>query len=320
MINDKLLSNLLGVQNRKPLDFGNGPVSGCVGLNGQLLSINSYHPQVGYITVTSFEQFPNEQFYNVPFVRKYREKLLESENYGYGFRVQGMENTYDKKIAFVESAWPLFTFRINDNIEIKSLFFVSKQYSVINQIEIRNMNNIETETIQYDFSGQLNINRASYAQLTEGGPIEIPSPHTVLQFKKNQISIQNFNLSSELLISLFIDNEQQVQFTPDSKPSTNGCVSYNQTGKLELNPQQHRIVFVCYHLLTSEKLTFSPLTGQIPEARGWISNDNNPLLFIIQRNVEYILSCCSIPIGDNDNSYCIVTDNQILPLGWNRDN
>lgn len=38
---------------------------------------------------------------------------------------------------------------------------------------------------------------------------------------------------------------------------------------------------------------------------------------IIHRNIGYILSCCSVPV--DDESVCIITDHQLLPLSWNRD-
>jgi hypothetical protein len=38
---------------------------------------------------------------------------------------------------------------------------------------------------------------------------------------------------------------------------------------------------------------------------------------IVQRNIDYILSCCAVPI--TDDHICVITDHQLLPLAWNRD-
>ncbi len=42
------------------------------------------------------------------------------------------------------------------------------------------------------------------------------------------------------------------------------------------------------------------------------------LAFVILRNIDYLVGCCTLPIGPG--SVCIITDHQCLPLGWNRDN
>jgi hypothetical protein len=47
------------------------------------------------------------------------------------------------------------------------------------------------------------------------------------------------------------------------------------------------------------------------------------LAFMVARNVDYLLNCCSVDVKDengNDGGVCIITDHVCLPLGWNRDN
>src|SRR5215472_4120179 len=82
---------LLAVPNKKPVDLGCGRLSASVSAAGQILSINTYHPRVGFVTLAPIEQFPDTQFYQPAFVRGYRRRLIdlaEQAGHGFGLRVQ----------------------------------------------------------------------------------------------------------------------------------------------------------------------------------------------------------------------------------------
>src|SRR5690242_18849881 len=83
---------LLAVPNKKPIDFGCGRLSASLSAEGQILSLNTYHPQVGFVTLTSIEQFPGTEFYHPAFVRHYRRRLIDlaqQSQHGFGLRVRG---------------------------------------------------------------------------------------------------------------------------------------------------------------------------------------------------------------------------------------
>lgn len=100
---------LLAVPNKKPVDLGCGRLSASVSADGQILSLNGYHPQVGFITLTPIEQFPGTQFYNPSFVRQYRRRLVdlsEQTRHGFGLRVRG--DVRQQTLHLLEKTVPLF--------------------------------------------------------------------------------------------------------------------------------------------------------------------------------------------------------------------
>ena len=68
-------------QGTKPLDFGGGGITGSVNLDGRFIAINTYHPEHGYITLTSIPPFPDEDRYDQKKVRAYRKSLVSNEGF-----------------------------------------------------------------------------------------------------------------------------------------------------------------------------------------------------------------------------------------------
>jgi hypothetical protein len=75
---------LLMTQNKKPIDTGIGGMTASFNSNGLIHSINSFHPEQGYITVSSSEQFPNDKWYDSSYVPQYRRDLAEYKQ-AFGF-------------------------------------------------------------------------------------------------------------------------------------------------------------------------------------------------------------------------------------------
>jgi hypothetical protein len=57
----------------KTIDFGSSGVSASLSTSGRFLSIFRSHPVHGQIVVAPWAQFPGDQYYDIPFVRQYRE-------------------------------------------------------------------------------------------------------------------------------------------------------------------------------------------------------------------------------------------------------
>ncbi len=72
----------------KPMDFGNGLTTGSVNDQGRLVSINTFHPQHGYVTLNSMPPFSEDRRYEPTFVREYRAELAArgSASFGFAFR------------------------------------------------------------------------------------------------------------------------------------------------------------------------------------------------------------------------------------------
>src|SRR5258708_3019249 len=113
---------LLAVPNKKPVDLGCGRLSASVSADGQLLSLNLFHPQVGFLTLTCIEQFPGTQFYHPAFVRLYRRRLIDlaqQSRHGFGLRARG--EVQQHTLHLLEKSVPLVRYHL-ETLEVSSLF------------------------------------------------------------------------------------------------------------------------------------------------------------------------------------------------------
>jgi uncharacterized protein len=316
---------LLPVPNKKPLDLGCGRLSASISSNGDILSLNGYHPRVGFITLAPIAQFPDDQFYNTAFVRQYRRRLtelFETGGLGFGMRPQG--NIQDQRLHLLENSAPLLRYHL-DTLEVSSLFLaldVEHYGCLINQVEIHNTGE-EDAIFAYEFGGTLSINRCSYGQITEAGPIPMPPLENVLVVKDNHLSITNRHLPARADVFLFDDSYPLL--LSSARKTTAAPVDYTHTEQITLGKEETRVITIIYTLTPSEKRPFIPSALQAKEwtrkakdlLPKWQTGHDETTSFIIQRNLDYILSCCAIPV--TDEHVCVLTDHQILPLSWNRD-
>lgn len=319
------LAPLLSVSNRKPLDVGCGRLSASISSYGYLLSINGPHPTAGFITLTPIPQFPNGQFYSSGFVRQYRRRLVElSEQPACGFGLRPRGNVLNTTIHLVDTTAPLFRYRL-DHFEITSLFLAgenNEQAWLINQVAISNPGHVPAIFV-YDIGGTLSMNRCSYGQLTEAGPIPLQPLENVLEVKANHLSLANRHLPARADLFVF-DGPEPLPLSADLQTDA-APVSYSHTTRMSLPPGETRLITMMYLLTPSEKEPVAPTGTEIDRwitrAREslpqWKASGDQSAAYIIQRNIDYILSCCAVPV--TDEHVCVITDHQLLPLAWNRD-
>jgi len=316
---------LLAVPNKKPVDLGCGRLSASVSADGQILSLNGYHPQVGFVTLTPIEQFPGTQFYHPDFVRQYRRRLIdlaEQPLHGFGLRVRG--EVQQQTLHLLEKSVPLLRYPL-EKLEVSSLFLAGDREGsghLINQVEIFNTG--ETAAIfPYDFGGTWSMNRCSYAQLTEVGPIPMPPLENALEVRENHLSIVNHHLPARTDVFLF-DNGNPLPLSP-ARETAAEPVSYAHRGEIHLEKGERRKLSIVYVLVPSAEeplpISFSQVEEWSKEAQAtlphWKPWEDETAAFIVQRNIDYILSCCAVPV--TDEHVCVITDHQLLPLAWNRD-
>jgi len=316
---------LLAVPNKKPVDLGCGRLSASVSADGQILSLNGYHPLVGFVTLTPIEQFPGTQVYHPAFVRQYRRRLIdlaEQTRQGFGLRVRG--EVQQQTLHLLEKSVPLLRYHLG-TLEVSSLFLAGDREGtghLINQVEISNTG--ETAAIfPYEFGGTWSMNRCSYAQLTEDGPIPIPPLENALEVRENHLSIVNRHLPARTDVFLF-DNGNPLRLAP-ARETAAEPVSYAHRGEIHLEKGERRLLTIVYVLVSSAEEQVPVSASQVEvwskealaELPHWKSWEDETAAFIVQRNIDYILSCCAVPV--TDEHICVITDHQLLPLSWNRD-
>ncbi|RYP10167.1 hypothetical protein DL765_008200 [Monosporascus sp. GIB2] len=179
-------------------------------------------------------------------------------------------------------------------------------------------------TRRYAFKLCLSLNRASYGQLTEGGPIPLPpSRNTLCRTTESIFNVTNPYLGAQLEGSVEVDGtaislDTLSEQTVDNAP-LDSCVS----GKIDVAPYATVTLRARFRLssqpgvnaLSSTALHHEPQIMQ--ETQSWVS-EQRCTTYIIRSNVDYILGNCAIPVSNTE--VAIVTDHVALPLAWNRDN
>jgi len=305
---------------QKTLDFGADGVICSIGLLGDITSLSAYHSIYGIVTANPFEQFPGDKFWDSGFVRGYRQKFLrcfEEMGSGFGLRVSG--DVMDLSVGSVDGKWPRINYRVG-RFEVESSFIVADR-EVVNTLSVVNESG-RTEGVDIHFGGQLSVNRASYGQLTEAGPIPMPPCLNQLRTRNGLLTIHNPNLPATFACSLYVDGHQVHLSVPREQSSE--PIHFSAPQHLVVEPWGRRQITAICRLGSDLKLNFPHFLDEryIPSLTPipMFASDAEDKIekFVVQRTLDYIVSCCCIPI--EDGAVCVLTDHIALPLGWHRDN
>ncbi|TGA99832.1 metal-independent alpha-mannosidase [Sporolactobacillus shoreae] len=316
---------LLDKQNKKPIDTGCGSLSASISDKGLLRSLNSVHSEQGYITLNSIDPFPNDKWFDSKFVREYRTKVADLHHSG-DFGISTLTPPSKTNIYYVNHTIPLFVHEY-PMLRVFSLFLskrVNNQSYLIHHCIFKSSSDQLIE-VPFQISGKLNLNRSSYGQLTEGGPVMMPENENYLKISGHQMDILNPNLPARVRILLFDGTKPLL--LPDCEMSSSKPLFFSHNGSLRLSEKGRQTISMIYSFdpITDAGIKQVLLNTQSRvKAINWEviihEQSTDPVkneTLIIQRNIDYIRSCCSVPIGND--VYCVITDHQLLPLSWNRD-
>ncbi|MEM1141881.1 MAG: glycoside hydrolase family 125 protein [Pseudomonadota bacterium] len=304
-------------RNQKPIDLGIGRMSASVMPDGRLCSVNSYHSEHGFITLTRIEQMPEDRWYDSDFVREYRQRLA-CEPRGIALLPQGP--VQEQRVVFLPD--PMFVYTL-DQVSAYSHFSAASiggQETLVQQLTIENTGNKPLD-VPLCLAGTLSLTRCSYGQLTEGGPIPIPEATHSLSVVDNRLSVENVALNARF--DIFVLDDSSALKLPEVQLQQASPIEYQAAWELHLGPGEQRQLTVLYalgeglkSLCIAESTVEFPML-RIPNSADLFPENESWQQAVIVRNVDYILSCCSIPVSDEHT--CVITDHQLLPLSWNRD-
>lgn len=160
----------------KPLDFGGDGINGSVDAHGRLIALNFYHPEYGYVTLTSAEPFPEDARYDQARVREYRASLAALEGFGLHSDVPLVPVSGEDTGAAVRQRLEA------DGAGCDVITFCAD--GVIVQ-------RWQAEGCAFTFSGSYRLMRCAYTQLTEGGPLSMPPVETTVQQHGDRLLIEN---------------------------------------------------------------------------------------------------------------------------------
>lgn len=310
----------------KPLDTGNGLVTGSVNDQGLWVSLNTTHPVHGYVTLSCAKPFPEDQWYNPAFVRRYRASLAARESAGFGWRFG--PDPAPARCGFLADAIPQVSLTLTAGVNARITTFapLMSESPASGAVQICDVINDRDDPYQlmYSWGGTFTLARSSYAQLTEGGPIARPADSYVSTLFDGRLVVENRGL--EWAICVIGAPSHEERRNPSDAPPV-----VQLDGSLDVAPHSSRRLITYYGVgITAEEAerNAQTLAGMDVESllddtlSRWsriIANvATNPpdAHWFAARSVVYVLGCCAAPVGETT---CIITDHQLLPLAWTRD-
>lgn len=282
----------------KPLDFGGDGITGSVNADGRLIALNFYHPQHGYVTLTSAEPFPESERYNPEAVRAYRASLVEQD----GFGVRCAAPITGRSGRLRESTIPEIELQVTDGIvRVTTIGHGQKAVQFIDA----------APGLSLRWVGTLCLQRCAYTQLTEGGPLPMPPLRMRAYTWDGLLIIQNSVLGAFTAIAgLDVSSHFEIDATPYPLeldfPLKGGTVAYG-VGLTAEEAIAHVRGLVDHASVDASVTYWRERLHGLPD---------DPL---VRRGVAYALMNAvpvDVPTGEG---ICLLTDHMLLPLSWNRD-
>ncbi|MGB1288396.1 MAG: hypothetical protein ACPG7F_17815, partial [Aggregatilineales bacterium] len=161
------LRQLDPAQGVKPLDFGGDAITGSINTDGRFIAINTYHPEYGYMTLSSIPPFADEDRYDQQKVRAYRKSLVSDAGFGLEFEQEIIKREY----YLIEDAVPFMRFTLADGT-------VAECVTKVHSTEVSQLWLFNKSPVKFRVTGDIRFMRAAYTQLTEGGFNPAPSTTT----------------------------------------------------------------------------------------------------------------------------------------------
>jgi hypothetical protein len=290
------------------------------------LQASAYHPEHGIVVAVPFEQFDGSQYYDPSYVRNYRSRMLQciqADRPGFGL---GFEPHQDiVSVQHMAANVVVYRSHLADKLDLCHTVVVTEDGEMVQLAEITNAASVPV-SLPYVLSLKLSLNRASYGQLTEGGPVPLPRSQNVLR-KETQhvVSVENPHLGARLLSSLAINGKAVDLSGVQEDEAFDAPLTASVAGHVTIQPGDHAAFRASFRLVPELKYDIKLLqSSHVTAGRdhhqattGWLL-DHAPTTYILRRNVDYILANCTIPV--TRTAVAIITDHVALPLGWNRDN
>lgn len=298
----------------KPLDTGCGYLAASLGRLGELRSLSAYHAQHGWMVVNTLPPFPADKYFEPEFVRQYRRAQADLEGPGFGLFPWG--EVKDLTYSWLGGCVPLVQGEVDGVRLTAGSWAQGPEAPALFQVLLWENATDEVKSVAFHFSAAAGLSRAAYGQLTEGGPIPLPAPEPRFCWEAaGTFLLQDRALPGELRGRLWGDAPQQLVERADRR----------EVYRATLQPGENKIAVACYqlaeavqplelgpeHLLASLRAKLDSFPASLVQRA-----KEDPWAYVIMRNLDYILSCCTVQL---DDWACVLTDHQLLPLSWNRD-
>ncbi|MEK6226144.1 MAG: glycoside hydrolase family 125 protein [Chloroflexota bacterium] len=284
----------------KPLDVGNGIVSGTVTPGGRWLSLGIAHPVHGRVELTRMEPFAGSRF-DQSEVRAYRESLADPTRPSFGFDLLDAEPS---SVWLAEDSFPS---AVVDRAEGRFESIVVAPVGRSGAIQIVRIK-AKTEIRGPTWTSTMRLARAEYTQLTAGGPLADAHTH-------NRTSMHQ---REDWPDSLFLIEDRALG------AAATIAATYAEIGA---GSESAAILVVALGLDAIATLTEAHELARDAETlvqqhlterrKLWTGLDlAAPTAHPTRRGVSYAIDCAASRSGD---ATAILADHEILPLVWTRD-
>lgn len=242
---------------------------------------------------------------------------------GFGLDLGGIVDSVSIKMLNKSSV--CFRYTLENNLDV---FYITQVLENGEVIQTATVTNNGADPIEHHFNLNLclSLNRASYGQLTEGGPITLPRSKNAFKTTTHEIfKVTNPYLNAQFEASVEMDGKAMQLESLDSLEAFDEPLNIHARGVFNVKPEETVLVRARmrmtpdineegYNLSSTGTPVSRPIDLQSP---GW-ENPQSITTYIIRRNLDYILGTCAIPISRT--AVAVLADHVALPLGWNRDN
>ena len=284
----------------KPLDIGNGIVSGAVTPSGRWLSLGIAHPVHGRVELTTMDPFSGGRF-DQPQVRAYRASLADPKRPSFGFDLLDAEPS---SVRLSEDSCPSAVVDRPEGRLESTIVAPPRRSGVIQIVRIKATTEIRGPT----WTSAMRLARAEYTQLTAGGPLpEVHTHNRTSMHQRHDWPDSLFLIDDRALGAAATIAATYAEISAGSEATAILVVS------LGLDPLA---TMTEAHELARDAETL--VEQHLEERRRlWTGLDlDRAALHPVRRGVSYAIDCAASRVGD---AIAILADHQILPLVWTRD-
>lgn len=284
----------------KPLDVGNGIVSGTLTPNGRWLSLGVAHPIHGRIVLTDAPAFPDESRGDQTAARRYRADLAARSRKGFGVTLlaRGEADAF-----LVEDSLPLAVFDQPAYARTEVLTLAPRGRRGAVQI-VRIAARDSAIGVAIEWHGHMRLARAAYTQLTPGGPLPKALSNTTTGQDGQLVWIDDRELGAAAAIAL----PRPAQVPAGMSLPFVVAIALDETLEAAIRGAV---------MLAGEGAV---LVGEEVQARraSWqgLGRDGEGD-HAVRRGVAYAMDCAASRI--DDLAVAMLADHEILPLVWTRD-
>src|SRR5438552_2000073 len=284
----------------KPLDVGNGIVSGTVTPNGRWLSLGITHRVHGRVVLSDADALPDDQRLEQGAVRAYRASLASPSRKGFGLALLA---SGEAEAFLVEDSLPLAVLDHPGYARFETLTLAPRGRTGALQI-VRVAAHEQNIGVGIEWHGRMRLGRAAYTQLTPGGALPAARSNTTTGEDGQLIWFDDRDLGASAAIAL----PTHANLPAGMSLPFIVAIAFGDT--LEDAVRETVVLAGEAHDLVG---------AEVRERRSWWQGVGRAAESdrAIRRAAAYALDCAAARAGDDLGA--VLADHEILPLVWTRD-